>query len=444
MGRLVLLPIIMLATLLSACGDGGWFGSPEKPTLPGERISILTRDVTPQVDAALGAVRPGLAAATDGAWPQPYGDAAHAAGHRALADRPTLAWSADIGEGENGEERRIVYPPVASDTAVFALDAGDVVSAWSIASGQQLWRVDPKPDDEEDGFGGGLALDNGVLYFATGWAEVIAFDAATGAERWRTRLVTPSRAAPTVQDGRVYAVTIDNRVIALDAESGRSIWIYESPPATASLLGGASPAAANGALIAAMTTGEIVAFRAANGRITWDDSLTAVRRVGIAEAIPAVRALPVIVDGRVFAIGAAGFMAGIDFATGVRLWDKQIGGAETPAVSGGFVYLTTDAGALVAVSADEGLVAWATDMKVAAGDISDKDASPFVRLYAGPVAAGGNLIVVRGDGQLLFFRPEDGVLAHQIALPGRTKVAPIIANRTLFVLTEAGVLQAYR
>lgn len=435
---------LTLAVLLAGCGEGGWFGAPEETRLPGERISILDLGAAIEPDPELAGVAPRLTEPVDGPWPQPYGGAAHDAGHRALADRPTLAWRIDIGEGSDDGERRIVYPPVATDNAIFTLDAGGRVAGWSVDGGRQLWRVDPTPEDEEDGFGGGLAYDDGTIYFSSGFAELVALDAASGAERWRARLGTPSRTAPSVDGGRVFAITIDNRLQAIDAETGRALWSFDAPPATATLLGGAAPAAAGGAVVAATTTGELVAFGAANGRVTWDDTLTAVRRVGVAEAIPAVRAPPIISGGQVIAVGAAGFIAGIDFATGGRLWDRTIGGSEPPAVVGDFIYLVTDRGQLAALRRSDGKVVWAIEMRDAAGDIDESDANSYVRLYAGPIAAGGSLIVVRGDGHLLFFNPADGSLDYRIELPGETVLAPIVANRTLYVLTESGALLAYR
>lgn len=430
------------ALLLAGCGSDGYFGTPEAPPLPGKRIAILEHSSESKPDPAVGDIRPALPAATNGTWEQPYGGSSHAAGHRALASTPSLAWTTDIGEGGNGEERRVLYPPVASANAIFSMDAGGNITAVSADTGKELWRTDPTPEDEDDGFGGGLAYADGGLYLAAGFAEVVAFDAGTGAERWRTALPTPSRAAPTVDAGRVFVITIDNRLLALNAKTGKVNWSFQAPPATAALLGGAAPAASQGAVIAATTSGEIVAFRAANGRITWDDALTAVRRLGVAQAIPAVRALPVISDGQVIAVGAAGLAAAIDFATGARIWDRAIGGAETPAVVGGFIYLITDQPNLTALRRNDGAIAWTIDLNAAAGDVNPDKIRP--EIYAGPVAAGGHLIVTRGRGEALFFNAGDGALSHRIDLPGRTNLPPIVANRTLYFLMDNGVLAAYR
>ncbi len=435
---------LALAAGLAGCGDDDWFGTSEEPPLPGKRIAILDRAAELSADPDLAAEQPSLPPAEDGLWPQAHGGGGHAPGHRALAERPTLAWTVNIGQGENDAEQRIVYAPVVSERAIYALDAAGDVVALSAQDGKRIWSVNPAPKDEEDGFGGGLALGDGRVYYAAGFAAVVALDAGDGREIWRTPLPTPAHTAPAFADGRVFAITVDNRLFALDATAGDVIWSFDSSPATAAFLGGAPPAAVAGAVVAATTTGEILAFTAGSGRLTWDDSLTAVRRIGVAEAIPAVRAAPVVADGQVIAVGAAGYTAAVNFATGARMWDQEFGGAATPAVAGAYAYLLTDSGRLVALRRQDGRIVWSTDLKAAAGDISDTDASAEVRHYAGPVAAGGHLVVTRGDGHLLFFRPADGALDHRIELPGDTTLPPVVANRTLYVLTTSGTLAAYR
>src|SRR3546814_14206991 len=52
----------------------------------------------------------------------------------------------------------------------------------------------------------------------------------------------PRRAAPTVAGGRVFVVSIDNQLTALNAETGEKLWSHTGFSEPAGLLGGASPA----------------------------------------------------------------------------------------------------------------------------------------------------------------------------------------------------------
>lgn len=79
-----------------------------------------------------------------------------------------------------------------------------------------------------------LVVD-GVLYTTTAWSKVVALDAATGAELWTHDPEVPGETAPKAccdvvnrgaayDDGRIFVGTLDGRLIALDAKTGKLLW----------------------------------------------------------------------------------------------------------------------------------------------------------------------------------------------------------------------------
>jgi PQQ-dependent dehydrogenase (methanol/ethanol family) len=76
---------------------------------------------------------------------------------------------------------------------------------------------------------------DGVLYTSTAWSKVVAVDAATGKQLWQFDPQNDgSKAAHACCDvvnrgvavwkGRVYVGTIDGRLIAIDAKTGKQVW----------------------------------------------------------------------------------------------------------------------------------------------------------------------------------------------------------------------------
>ena len=65
------------------------------------------------------------------------------------------------------------------------------------------------------------AIAHNTVYVATAQKQVVALDAATGAERWRTNLGLAITAAPTVAATTVLVGTIDGIVFGLEAHSWR-------------------------------------------------------------------------------------------------------------------------------------------------------------------------------------------------------------------------------
>lgn len=73
---------------------------------------------------------------------------------------------------------------------------------------------------------------DGVMYLSTPYNHVVALDAATGEVRWRYqhKLVTkelccgPTNRGVAIGYGRVYMITVDARLVALDMRSGKLLW----------------------------------------------------------------------------------------------------------------------------------------------------------------------------------------------------------------------------
>ncbi|PZP47130.1 MAG: dehydrogenase [Azospirillum brasilense] len=431
--------------MLAGCETLDDIFASRKDILPGERRSVLEMEKPVSVDEGLAArpvdlPPPGAIAA----WPQAGGTLDHSPGHAALSlDGLRQAWSGSVGSG-SAFRRRMTSGPIASADTVFASDAFGVVSAWDLARGGRRWRFDTRPEDDDVGaLGVGCAFDGGTLYIATGMAEVIALDAGNGTLRWRTRLSAPMRGAPTVAEGRIFVLTLDNQLNALSAEDGHKLWSFQGQQVSAVPLGLAAPAVEGDTLVAGFPSGELVALRTADGRVVWTEALSAAPGVdrGIAD-IAGVHALPVISDGRVIALGMGGTTMVVDLRSGRRLWERNVGGGVTPAVAGEWIFLVSATQRLVAMTRDTGQVRWITELNPSAAP-GDKKAPEPAR-FAAPLLANGQLLVPGSGGQALIVGANDGAVAGRVPLPGPVTLAPATAGGAVLVLSDDGTLAALR
>ena len=87
--------------------------------------------------------------------------------------------------------------PVVLSGTVFTMDSDAEVSAFALADGKRLWRVDTKPEDNDDStnVGGGLGADGTTLYAVNGLSQLLALDLASGKVKWRQDLGVPGRSA---------------------------------------------------------------------------------------------------------------------------------------------------------------------------------------------------------------------------------------------------------
>ena len=434
-----LFPVVVFA--LSACTALDFLGDSNDEPLPGERIAVLSgqNQIEPSsrvADLSIRLPRPLI----NEDWPQQGGFANHAMHHLALGDVPNEVWSRSIGSGSD-DDAPILSGPVVAEGLIFTMDSDAGVAARRVDNGAVVWRRDIEPANEDDGnWGGGVAYDLGKVYVGTGFAQVVALDALTGTELWRTPVSAPMRSAPTAFGGKVYAITKDNQVFALDAELGTIDWTHTGIEETAGLIGSASPAVDGDIVIVPYSSGEIFALRAQNGRQLWSDNLAAIRRADAISALADIRGRPVVDRGRVYAISHSGRMVSIDLASGRRIWEAKIGGLNQPWIAGRFIYVVTTEGDVVALVAENGLVRWVTPL----GRYEDPEDREGLVSWSGPLLAGDRLIVTGSQGVAVALSPYNGEVIGEIDMPDDVSLPPILAGETLYFQTDNARLIAFR
>ncbi|MCA0305294.1 MAG: PQQ-binding-like beta-propeller repeat protein [Proteobacteria bacterium] len=433
---------LLLAVSLAGCDTfDDWFGKSKVP-LSGERQAVFSERGELEADKDMASVSVTLPAATvNTSWPQSGGFANYAMHNLAIGASPQIIWTADVGAGTTSS-RILTTPPVVADGKVFAKDAQSTVSAFNADTGQLLWRVTLKPEKsrDTDEFGGGLAYYGGRLFVTTGFAAVYSLDPNDGKEVWMSTVTAPVRGAPLVFADRVFAISIDNKLQALAASDGSELWSFTGLQESAGYVSGNSPAGSGEFIVAPFSSGELVGLRVDNGRAIWNETMIGARgEVRAFGNLTDIRGRPVIDRGVVLAMGSAGQMAAVELRTGSRVWDRNIGGYQTPWPAGNFVYVTTGSADLAALSRDTGKIKWVTPLT----QYRDQARKRPV-LWSGPVLAGDRLLVTGTLGELLAVSPQNGQILGKIDLRDPARLGPVIANRTIYILTDSGRLIALR
>jgi len=433
---------LSLPAALSLAGCSGWWGAPEEAPLPGDRVPVMLLDEEISADPRVADIEISLPAPeVNPDWPKAGGHRTHALYHLALADSPSLAWRASIGEGRSGSSR-LLSQPVVADDRVFVMDAGGAVSALDAADGSRIWRYEPDGvDDSSRQPAGGLAFAGGWIFATTGSGNVIGLNALTGSEVWRRPLQAPIRTGPTPVGNRLLVVTAVNELFALRGDTGDVLWRHAGFFEQAAILGGAAPAANDRVAVVAYSSGEVFALELESGREVWQDTVERPRRTLAIGAISDITGNPVIDRDRVVVAGNGGEMASIDLGSGARNWDLDITSAHTPWVAGDYIYVLSERNELVCLLRQGGRVRWVSPL----GRLLDPDDPDSGRIYwAGPVLAGDRLLLAGSTGEAISVSPYTGEILGRIDLPGGATIPPVVAARTLYLLADSGELLAYR
>ena len=127
---------------------------------------------------------------------------------------------------------------------------------------------------------------DGKLYVTTAWSKVYAFDAKTGAPLWKYDPKVPGEWAVNaccdvvnrgvaVWNGKAYVATIDGRLIALDAATGKVVWDVLTIPAGKPYAITGAPRIAKGKVLIGQggsefaQRGYLSAYDAETGKLDW-------------------------------------------------------------------------------------------------------------------------------------------------------------------------------
>jgi len=160
------------------------------------------------------------------------------------AHRLGLAWSYVMGAGGSNQEGT----PLMWNNTLYGITAWSVVFALDARTGRELWRWDPKIDQPITRpaiccgiVNRGVAIYNGTIIAPSIDGRLFALDAHTGKPIWETRLVDSKELltltmAPRVAGGKVIIGAAGGdrptrgSFFAVDAQTGKLAWRFYTVP----------------------------------------------------------------------------------------------------------------------------------------------------------------------------------------------------------------------
>lgn len=274
-----------------------------------------------------------------------------------------------------------------------------------------------------------VAVDGERLYVAApddslpSEAALVALDARTGRELWRTRTAGSVRRDPVLGAGRVYALTHLNVAHALATTDGREIWRRELTPEPPGRHRGSHTglALSPAGLLAQVGGGPLMLLDPATG-----DTLAKLRVGSAHDTVPAT-------DGQRAVLATLDGLVGFDLPSRAELWrtGPQIALPRHSAV-------VIDAGVAYVVGPE--LFAFS----VADGALRWRRALPFVGLNVGAPAVEGGVVYTGGERPAAW-RASTGVPVWSGIAPaaGQAPSAPALSGDYVWVATDAGRLTCY-
>lgn len=189
---------------------------------------------------------------------------------------------------------------------------------------------------------------------------------------WSYQAAAPATTAPVLHDNHAVFQTEDGWLHAVDAATGKGRFKIE--------IGGmaAAPTGKDGVILLTVRSGEIHAFDTAAREVRWSYDVGG-----------ELFGSPALWQGRVYLAGWDRHLRCLSFSSGEDLWSQALPSAVTasPVVAGGFVYVATEGGEVLAFDARTGRLLW-------------QDRASHGPIQASPLPIGSRLVVAALDGSV--------------------------------------------
>lgn len=168
-------------------------------------------------------------------------------------------------------------PPAVVGQTVVVGSCNGLVHGVDEAAGALRWRYDASRDGGQPEFHGSPLVVGDLVILASddrrpeGVGHVYAIEASTGSVRWKTRIGRGSMADVVRQGERLYAVTLDDVLVALDLAKGEPAWSFHgAAPLDPEFLNVQNaPAVAADRVYFGGADGVLYALSAESGAVLW-------------------------------------------------------------------------------------------------------------------------------------------------------------------------------
>ncbi|NMM28846.1 MAG: outer membrane protein assembly factor BamB [Glaciimonas sp.] len=335
-----------------------------------------------------------------------------------LSIRPT--WSVAIGKAG-----MFYFSPAVIGNDVFVAAADGSIARLDAVTGNPVWRI-------KAGMllTAGVGSDGNTVVVAGEKGVILAFD-SNGKLRWKAQTSSEVLSVPAVGQKLVIVRSHDNRIIALDVETGLRRWVAQRAVPSLTLHTAPGIIIDGSSVFVGMPGGKLLALELNNGGARWEATVGDPRGTTELERIADISGTPVIAGEDVCAVAYQGKVACFNKSTGSARWARSLSSDVGIGIDERFVFVADERGAVTAYTRDAGLNMWRND-KLANRRLST------------PTSFGRAVVVGDSQGYVHFLSRENGAFLGRVGTDGSAILsAPVVAGVNLIFQTQSGAVVAF-
>ena len=322
--------------------------------------------------------------------------------------------------------------PVFFENNLCYLASDGFIECLNTETEKTSFKIDIKKEGVEkyEFIRGGLSYFDNVLIFVDGYGQVVSINSDSGEIIWKNSLPFPILSAPLIYRGFIYFISADNRLFAVDFETGETSWSFQTIVEAKKSIYTASPVAFENIIIAPFSNGELIAFTYDDGRPLWSDIASKITILSNFD-IKDISANPVISSNDIYTLSSNGKFLSINLINGKRNWVIDISGIRTPIISGNQIYLLNNDSKLICLNKKSGEIYWITQLEKYKGAEKFKN----LNLWLGPYVLNNNLYLISYFGELLKIDPKSGEILNSENLGiSEIMLEPLLLSEQIFII----------
>jgi outer membrane protein assembly factor BamB len=328
-------------------------------------------------------------------------------------------WTASVGKSAVG------FAPTLVNGQLFAASQDGTVVRLNANTGQPVFRI-----SVGKALSAGVGSDGETAVVVARDGEVIAVG-GTGEIKWRLPLRVDSTTPPAVAVGTVVIRSLDNRVVALDLETGKLRWNFQRTAPALVLRQASGVSMTSGTVFVGLTGGRLLALGINDGTPRWEAAVSQSRGGNDIERIGDVVGTPLVIGREVCAVAVKGNVICVEANSGQPIWSRPMSSNSGLDIDPRLVVVAQDEGSLVAYNRAGGAPAWTSAV------LKGRDLSA-------PVIVGSAVLVGDQAGNVHLMARSDGAALARFSTDGSPIVSQPVANvKQVVVQTSAGGLYAY-
>lgn len=328
-------------------------------------------------------------------------------------------WNVSVGDAG-----AYSFEPALAYGSVFAAAEDGSIMRVTASSGQTEWRINAGM-----ALTAGVGSDGNVVAVAGEKGVVLAYD-ADGKFLWKAQASSEVLSTPLVGGGLVVVRSIDNHMVAYDAENGERRWAIKRSAPSLTLRSAPGMVIAGPTIVAALPGGEMLSIMMASGGVRWEIAVGQPRGATEIERVADISGYPAVYQRDVCAASFQGRVGCADVVTGQARWAKKMSSKVGPAVDGRFVFAVDEKGTVHALDRASGQSVW-SNKKLAN------------RRLSAPASIGRAVAVADYEGYVHFLSREDGAFLARVETDGSAIASkPVISGDKLIYQTKGGSLVA--